>query len=87
MPRSEGVIMHGEIHIGEAVIMFADAMEEIAPRPSGFFIYVENVDETYAKALAAGAISTMLPDKKEYGYVCGFQDAFGNDWWPVEAEK
>jgi uncharacterized glyoxalase superfamily protein PhnB len=87
VPRSEGVIMHGELRIGDAVIMFADVTEQFTARPAGMFIYVENVDEVYAKALAAGATSSMQPTKMDYGYTCGFSDVFGNDWWPVEAEK
>ena len=84
VPRSEGVIMHGELRIGEAVIMFADTTENIKARPAGIFIYVDSVDETYKKALAAGAASLMEPMQQPYGYTCGFHDAFGNDWWPVE---
>ena len=87
VPRSEGVIMHGELRIGDAVIMFADTTETFGPRPAGIFIYVENVDETYKKALAAGAVSHMAPTKMDYGYTCGFKDAFGNDRWPVEVVK
>ncbi|WP_460559521.1 VOC family protein [Ferruginibacter profundus] len=87
VPRSEGIIMHGELRIGDAVIMFADATEQYAPRPAGIFIYVDNVDETYKKALAFGATSQMEPCAMDYGYTCSFKDAFGNDWWPVEAEK
>ena len=84
-PRSEGVIMHGELRIGDSVIMFADSTEQFSPKPAGIFIYVENTDETYANALAARATSLMEPMKQPYGYACGFQDPFGNDWWPVEA--
>ncbi len=85
VPRSEGIIMHGEIRIGDAVIMFADATEEFSPRPAGIFIYVDNVDDIYDKALAAGAISTIKQVTQSYGYSCGFKDVFGNDWWPVQA--
>src|SRR5258705_7903919 len=84
VPRSEGVIMHGELRIGEAVIMFADTTEQIAAKPAGIFIYVDNVNETYKKALAAGAASLMEPMQQPYGYTCGLHDPFGNDWWPVE---
>lgn len=84
-PRTEALIMHGELRVGDSVIMFADATEEFAPRPAGMFIYVDNVDETYQKALAKGAISTMKPAQQSYGYTCGFKDPFGNDWWPSEA--
>jgi len=84
IPRSTGVIMHGELRIGESVIMFADATEQFAPRPAGLFIYVENVDETYARAIQEGSVSTMPPGKMDYGYTCGFTDPFGNDWWPTQ---
>jgi uncharacterized glyoxalase superfamily protein PhnB len=87
VPRSEGVIMHGELRIGEAVVMFADITEQFEARPSGIFIYVENTDETYKKAMDAGATSLMKPAQQPYGYTCGFHDSFGNDWWPVQAEK
>lgn len=87
VPRGEGVIMHGELRIGDSVIMFADATEQFAPRPAGIYIYVDNLDETYHKALAAGAASTMEPSQQPYGYTCGFRDPFGNDWWPVEAAQ
>ena len=85
VPRSEGVIMHGELRIGDGVIIFADITEEIAARPAGIYIYVDNVDETYKEALGAGARILMEPQQKPYGYTCGFHDPFGNDWWPVQA--
>jgi len=87
VPRSEGVIMHGELRIGEAVIMFADVTEQFEARPAGIFIYVEDTDDTYKRALDAGATSLMEPTQQPYGYTCGFHDPFGNDWWPVQAEK
>jgi PhnB protein len=87
VPRSEGVIMHGELRIGDAVIMFADVTPEFSARPAGVFIYVEDVQQTYNNAIAAGAISVMEPAQQPYGFTCGFKDAFGNDWWPTEGEK
>ena len=84
VPRSEGVIMHGELRINDAVIMFADATEQFAERPAGMFLYTENVDAVYAKALKNGAKSTMMPAAMEYGYSAGFEDPFGNQWWIVE---
>jgi uncharacterized glyoxalase superfamily protein PhnB len=84
VPRGEGLIMHGELRIGDAVVMFADTTEQFAARPAGMFIYVTDVDDTYAKAITAGASSTMPPAQMDYGYTCGFKDPFGNDWWPVQ---
>ena len=87
VPRSEGVIMHGELRIGESVIMFADATEQYTARPAGIFIYVPSVEDAYKKALEAGAKSTMEPMQQPYGFTCGFKDPFGNDWWPAEMLK
>src|SRR6187401_3518302 len=76
-PRSEGIIMHGELRIGDSVIMFADATEEFTARPAGIFIYVDDLDEVYNKALTRGAESTMEPSRQPYGYTCGLKDPFG----------
>ncbi|MBS1509631.1 MAG: VOC family protein [Bacteroidetes bacterium] len=83
--EDESIIMHGELRIGDGVIMFADATEQFAPKPAGLFIYVHNVDDIFKKALALGARPTMEPQQQGYGYTCGFHDPFGNDWWPVQA--
>jgi PhnB protein len=85
VPREEGVIMHGELTIGKAAILFADATETYAPRPAGMFLLISNVDEVYHKALAHGAASLQKPTNMDYGYSAGFQDDFGNQWWLTKA--
>jgi len=80
-------IMHGEIRIFDAVIMFADKPDNFDARACGMFIYVEDVDGIYHKAIGANAKSLMQPMQQEYGYTAGFEDAFGNQWWIVEGEK
>lgn len=81
VPREEGVVMHGELRIKDAVIMFADVTDQFKARPAGLFIYVDDVDDVYKKAITAGATSLMQPMQQPYGYTCGFHDPFGNDWW------
>jgi uncharacterized glyoxalase superfamily protein PhnB len=83
--RDEDKIMHGEIRIKNAVIMFADVTDEFKEKPAGMFIYIEKVDTVYARAVDKGATSLMKPIKMEYGYTAGFEDKFGNQWWIVEA--
>ena len=85
-PREEGIIMHGELTIGKAAIMFADATEKYAPRPAGMFLLISNVQEVYHKALANGAASLQEPTQMDYGYSAGFQDDFGNSWWITNHE-
>lgn len=79
--RDENTIMHAEVMIGGSTIMFADSTEVYSPRPAGLFIYVEDADETYKKAIDAGAtIITKLFDQP-YGRSGGIADPFGNSWW------
>src|SRR3546814_10598958 len=52
-----GAIVHAEIRIGDSVIMLAEATEQWPQQPTALFIYVENADATYQKALGEGAVS------------------------------
>ena len=80
--REDGkTIMHSEIQIGGSTIMFADTTELLKPRPAGLFIYVENADETYKKAIDEGATTVMELSDQDYGRSCGVTDPFGNIWW------
>lgn len=81
VPRSEGVIMHGEITIGKATVMFADATETYQPFPGGMFLFVEDVKKTYELGLANGAVSALEVGEREYGLSAGLKDPFGNVWW------
>jgi len=76
-------IIHGEIRIGDAVIMFAQKPDNYDTRPCGMFIYVTDVDTVYQKALQYKAVSLMQPVRQDYGYTAGFEDPFGNQWWIV----
>jgi PhnB protein len=87
VPAEDHGIMHGEIRINDAVIMFADAGGQWGERPAGMYIYIDDVTKVYKAALDNGAKSLMPPEKKDYGFTAGFEDTFGNQWWIVEAEK
>ncbi len=87
VPRPDGSVMHGELRIGAAVIMFADANDEYEPTPSGLCLLVENAEEVYHKVMAYGSVSLQEPEDKEYGKGAGFQDKFGNKWWLIEGIK
>lgn len=79
--RDEHTIMHGEIMTGESTIMFADSTEKFRPRTAGLFIYVGDADETFKKAIDAGAASVMEVADQSYGRSGGVEDPFGNVWW------
>nr|WP_322624359.1 VOC family protein [uncultured Flavobacterium sp.] len=79
--ESNRSIIHGEICIGDAVIMFAGGNEQWGAKTSGMFIFVNDADAVYNTALDHGAKSLMKPVQQDYGYSGGFQDPFGNQWW------
>ncbi|MBC7828489.1 MAG: VOC family protein [Chitinophagaceae bacterium] len=74
-------LMHGEVNIGGSTIMFGKSSTEWPPQPAGLYIYVENADETYKKALKNGASVVMELSDKDYGRTGGVKDPFGNVWW------
>ena len=80
-PRSEGVIMHAELRIEQAVIMFADATEAYTPFPGSIFLYISNADAIYEKVKTAGLKELMPLEDRDYGRGFGFADNFGNNWW------
>ncbi|WP_207429493.1 VOC family protein [Pedobacter sp. SYSU D00535] len=79
--RDEKEIMHAEIQIGDVTIMFGQAGDNWAEQPAGLFVYVEDADETYKKALENGATSVMEPADRDYGRSAGIKDPCGNTWW------
>ena len=89
MPGSEGKIGHAEIEIGQARVMLADEVAELAfmsPQARGgsavhLHIYVEDVDATVARASAAGAKVTRAVQDQFYGDRTGsIEDPFGHVW-------
>ena len=88
MPGPGGRIMHASVRIGDSILMFSDFFPEFgSPAPTeGHWplvlnLYVEDADETFAQALAAGCQVTMpLSDQfwgDRYGHV---RDQFGFTW-------
>jgi len=79
--RQDASIMHAEVRIGESTIMLADSSSSFGVCTAGLFVYVENADDTYSKAIHSGAIVIMEPADQPYGRSCGILDPFGNTWW------
>jgi uncharacterized glyoxalase superfamily protein PhnB len=76
--------MHRQVRIGNSMIMIGEGgTEGTTPvRPMALHVYVENVDATFERALAAGGVSLGVPEDRPYGERAGFiRDAFGNHWY------
>lgn len=74
-------IMHSEIEINGSTIMLGEATEEWKLQNANLFIYVKEADETFNKAIQAGAKMLMPLTNQDYGRTCGIKDPFGNSWW------
>ena len=79
--RDEQTIMHGEVSIGNSTIMFADATDQYPVSNAGMFVYVDDCDAVFRKALDNGATTIMEPADQDYGRSGGVADPFGNTWW------
>lgn len=79
--KDDGTVLHGELSIGKAVIMFTDSTDHYKAFPAGMFIQIENIDTVFDLAISNGAVCLQAPGDREYGRSAGFQDRFGNQWW------
>ena len=74
---------HVQAQIGDSVLVLSamDPPYAAATRAS-VYVYVEDVDATYQRALAAGATSLNPPkDQPWKGRNAAVKDAFGNIWY------
>ena len=78
----DNTVMHAEITIGDSLVMLGQAGGPWKPRAAALYLWVEDVDATYARALEAGATSESEPEDKPYGHRnAGVVDRNGNTWW------
>lgn len=70
-----------EITMGDSVVMISDGGGVREPMPAFLYVYVENTDETYARAIAAGAESIEMPADMPYGdRRAMIMDSWSNIW-------
>jgi PhnB protein len=78
----DNLIANARIRIGNTTFMVSDAGERIQPSQSAFYLYVENADESYSRALDCGASGMFSPVEMPYGdKQGGVTDPSGNIWW------
>jgi PhnB protein len=89
MASPNGKIAHAEITIGDSKVMLADEYPEMSyrsPQTIGgtgvsLMVYLENVDEVFKRAVAAGAKELQPIKDQFYGDRSGtLQDPFGHVW-------
>jgi uncharacterized glyoxalase superfamily protein PhnB len=76
-----GHIAHAEVKIGDCVVMMGEPLEKWPAMPGTLSVYVDDVDATYAKAIAAGGESLQEPADQFYGHrTARVKDPGGNHW-------
>jgi PhnB protein len=89
MGTPDGAVVHAEIQIGDSVLMIGEEMpggvdpspKTLGGSPVALFVYLEDVDEVFRRAIEAGAIAVREPEDQFYGDRVGmFDDPFGHRW-------
>jgi uncharacterized glyoxalase superfamily protein PhnB len=80
--NADNTVMHAEVNIGDSLIMLGQAGGQWKPRHAALYLWVDDVDATYTRALEAGAASESKPEDKPYGHRnAGVIDRNGVTWW------
>jgi uncharacterized glyoxalase superfamily protein PhnB len=84
VPTEDGLIGHGEIRVGDTVVLAFDRHADWPVIPSLLRVFVADADEAFARAVAAGGhVVTPVADDA-FGQRGGrIKDPFGNIWWVV----
>jgi PhnB protein len=86
----DGRVRHAEVVIGDSPVMLTDEApdfgmagpQSLGGSPVHMFLYVENVDATFERAIAAGAKELMpVEDSEDGDRRGGVTDPFGHVWY------
>lgn len=82
--------MHATMKIGDSILMMGDEMqgegcsksaETLGGSPISLYVYVPDVDQSFQRAVNAGAVVTMPVMDMFWGDRCGgLKDPFGYSW-------
>jgi len=81
MAGPDGVIRHAEARIRDSVLMLGQTPN---PRSNMIYMYVEDVDATYRRAMSAPGVGKSIREPTDEWYgdrSAAVQDAQGNQWW------
>ncbi|MFC8797647.1 VOC family protein [Promicromonospora sp. NPDC057138] len=80
----DGLVGHGEIRVGDTVVLAFDRRPEWPVMPSLLRVFVPDADAAFARAIAAGAVVVTDLDDNAFGQRGGrIKDPFGNIWWVI----
>jgi PhnB protein len=78
----DGSIMHATLKIGTSMLMLGQVSGEMKPVASMLFMYVENVDDAYRRAVKSGGKQVHEPMDQMWGDRAGaVSSPNGIQWW------
>jgi uncharacterized glyoxalase superfamily protein PhnB len=81
----DGSILNAQVQVGDSMVLIGQAPPDYPAdklMPAMLYMYVEDVDTVYRKAIAAGGVSIREPENQFYGDRVGaVRDLSGNQWW------
>jgi uncharacterized glyoxalase superfamily protein PhnB len=78
----DGRIMNAEVKVGSSMVMLGEKPEGQEGWPAMLYMYVEDADAVFKKAVQAGGKTVMEPVDHFYGDRSGaVEDPSGNQWW------
>ena len=78
----KGPVVHAKVKIGDSILEMGEAHGIYQPMPTMFYVYVDDVDVWYNRAVAAGATSKAEPADQPHGdRTAAVTDPFDNIWY------
>jgi uncharacterized glyoxalase superfamily protein PhnB len=80
--RPDGEVRHARLRVGNSVVMVSEPHGQYQTKLPGVYMYVENADEIYERAIRGGATVLYPIANMPYGdRMGGVTDPFGNEWY------
>ena len=79
-PAITGPIVHAKLRIQDSIVELGEAHGQYQPKPTMLFLYVDDADAWFNRAVAAGAKVTTPMNDLPYGRTGAVQDPQGNLW-------
>jgi PhnB protein len=80
--RPDGRIANVQVQLGSSTVMVSEATANYRAMAAAYYLYVDDADESMARAIAHGAVLEMDVGDMPYGdRQGGVRDQHGNIWW------
>lgn len=85
MDEENTKVLYAEIVIGHTAFLLAESADKYGKAVGNFFIYVQDADDTFKRAVFHSAAVVKEISDMDHGRCGGIEDPFGNTWWITTA--